>query len=284
MESRSSDTKRILIVDDDPDIHELLTKALRRKDWYLESAFDGVEGWTKFGASDWDLVITDVIMPGIDGMELLDLIRREKPDVPVVVMTVESTADKIVEAIREHAYSWFRKPFTTQAVVEMVESALAGRLRDDDIEVLSASERWVELRLRCDRDAGMRALHFVDEMEPDLPASERESVAMAFREILFNAMEHGGGNDPNVYVTITFIRADGALFFRVRDPGPGFSFDRLRHAAVSNPEDAPAEHVLNRMELGLRPGGFGILLTRSLVDELIYNEKGNEALLIKYLR
>ena len=276
--------KRILIVDDDPDVHSLLTKALQRPDRYLESAFNGVEGWTKLGASDWDLVITDVIMPGLDGMELLDLIHREKPTVPVVVMTVESTADKIVKAIRDNAYSWFRKPFTTAAVKEMVESALAGRRLDGDIEVISATVRWLELRLRCNRDAGMRALHFVDEMEPDLPESERESTALAFREILFNAMEHGGGNDPDVYVTITFIRADGALFFRVRDPGPGFSFERLSHAAVSNPTGSPAEHVLNRMEQGMRPGGFGILLTRALVDELIYNEKGNEALLIKYLR
>jgi len=113
---------------------------------------------------------------------------------------------------------------------------------------------------------------------------ERENMALAFREILLNAMEHGGGNDPNVHVTITFTRANGALLFLVRDPGPGFSFERLSHAAVSNPANSPAEHVMNRDERGMRPGGFGILLTRALVDELLYNEKGNEALLIKYLR
>jgi anti-sigma regulatory factor (Ser/Thr protein kinase) len=90
-------------------------------------------------------------------------------------------------------------------------------------------------------------------------------------------------NDPTVYVTVTYTRADGALLFRVRDPGPGFSFDKLMHAAVSNPADSPAEHALNRDKLGLRPGGFGILLTRAFVDELLYNERGNEALLIKYL-
>jgi anti-sigma regulatory factor (Ser/Thr protein kinase) len=79
------------------------------------------------------------------------------------------------------------------------------------------------------------------------------------------------------------MRADGALLFRVRDPGPGFSFDKLRHAALSSPADSPADHAVKRDKLGMRPGGFGILLTRSFVDELLYNEKGNEALLIKYL-
>ena len=85
-------------------------------------------------------------------------------------------------------------------------------------------------------------------------------------------------------VSGNYTLAAGVLLFRVRDPGPGFSFERLRHAAVLNPPDSPAEHLLNREALGMRPGGFGILMTRSMVDELLYNEAGNEALLIKYLR
>jgi DNA-binding response OmpR family regulator len=277
------EAQRILIVDDDPDVHRLLTKALEHTGRYLESAFDGLEGLKKFEDGHWDLVITDVIMDGMDGMELLKRVRSMRPETPVVVMTVDSTAEKIVSAIRSNAFSWFRKPFAAQEVRTMVESALAEARLKDDIEVLSASPRWLELRIRCDLETATRALHFVREMDPELPEAERETVAMAFREILFNAVEHGGGNDPRVYVTITYTRADGALLFRVRDPGPGFSFDKLRHAAVSNPADSPAEHAMNRDKLGMRPGGFGILLTRAMVDELLYNEKGNEALLIKYL-
>ncbi|MGD1069247.1 MAG: response regulator [Bryobacteraceae bacterium] len=280
----TSEAKRILIVDDDPDVHRLLTIALKDTGRYLESAFDGIEGLQKFEEGRWDLVVTDVIMPGMDGMELLGRVRRLRPETPVVVMTVDSTAEKIVTAIRDNAFSWFRKPFAAQSVRDMVDSALAAARLEDEIEVLSASPRWLELRLRCDREIAVRALHFVREMDPGLPEAERESVALAFREILFNAVEHGGGNDTNAYVTITYTRADRALLFRVRDPGPGFSLDNLTHAALSNPADSPAEHTMKRTELGMRPGGFGILLTRALVDELIYNEKGNEALLIKYLR
>jgi len=120
-------------------------------------------------------------------------------------------------------------------------------------------------------------------METGLPEADHEKVALAFREILFNAVEHGARCDPDSWVTVTYMRADGALLFRVRDPGPGFSFEQLRHAATSNPEESPAQHTANRDQLGMRPGGFGILLTSSLVDELIYNDKGNEAMLIKYL-
>ena len=277
------EAKRILIVDDDPDVHRLLTFALKDTGCYLESAFDGLEGLKKVEDAPWDLVITDVIMDGMDGLELLENVRRIRPEMPVVVMTVDSTAEKIVTAIRGNAFSWFRKPFEPQAVRDMVESALTASRLKADIEVLSASPRWLELRLRCDLETATRALQFVREMEPELPEAEREKVALAFREILFNAVEHGGGNDPNVHVTVTYMRADGALLFRVRDPGPGFSFDKLRHSALSNPADSPAEHTKNRDEMGMRPGGFGILLTRAFVDELLYNEKGNEALLIKYL-
>jgi CheY-like chemotaxis protein/anti-sigma regulatory factor (Ser/Thr protein kinase) len=282
--ANTPEVKRILIVDDDPDVHHLLAIALRDTGCHLEFATDGAEGLAKMVSGHWDLLITDVIMPGMDGMELLARVREIRPGMPVVVMTVASTADRIVSAIQDNAFSWFSKPFSGSAVREMVESALTASRREDDIEVLSASPRWLELRLRCDLETAMRALQFVREMEPDLPDGDRENVALAFREILFNAVEHGGGNDPNVHVTVTYTRADGALLFRVRDPGPGFSFDKLRHSALSNPDESPAEHVMNRDSMGMRPGGFGILLTRAFVDELLYNEKGNEALLIKYLR
>jgi DNA-binding response OmpR family regulator len=279
----TSEAKRVLIVDDDSDVHQFLTVALGEKDLYIESAFDGVEGLRKFEGSHWDLVITDVIMPNMDGLELLERISIMRSQTPVVVMTVDTTAEKIVAAIRENAFSWLRKPFTTEAARHMVDNALSATRFEEGIEVLSASPRWLELRLRCDMETANRALHFLHEMEYKLPEDDREAVAFAFREILFNAVEHGGGNDPNVRVTVTYTRASRAILFRVRDPGPGFSFERLRHAAVSNPVGSPIDHALAREELGMRVGGFGILLTRSLVDELIYNEKGNEALLIKYL-
>ena len=278
-----AEPKRILIVDDDPDVHQLLKIALRDTGTTLESAFDGIEGLKRVEEQHWDLVITDVIMPGLDGMALLERIRAIKPATRVVVMTVASTAEKIVTAIRDHAYSWISKPFTTEAVRSMVESALTTDIRDD-IEVLSASPRWLEVRLRCQLETAGRILHFVREMETGLPAEDRESVGTAFREILNNAIEHGGHNDPDACVTVTYIRAEHALLYRVRDPGAGFSFDKLRHAAVSNSPGEPLAHAGLREKMGMRPGGFGILITRALVDEMIYNEKGNEVLLIKYLR
>jgi anti-sigma regulatory factor (Ser/Thr protein kinase) len=116
-----------------------------------------------------------------------------------------------------------------------------------------------------------------------LPDVERDRVATAFREMLINAIEHGGRFDPTLYVEISYVRARHLVMCRVKDPGEGFSLEELQHAAIANPPDDPLHHLTHREAQGLRPGGFGLLLTRNLVDELIFAEKGNEVLLIKYL-
>lgn len=71
---------------------------------------------------------------------------------------------------------------------------------------------------------------------------------------------------------------------RVKDPGEGFSPEELQRAAVTSPETDLAAHAAVRTRQGLRAGGFGILLTEHVIDELIYGEKGNEVILLKYLK
>jgi DNA-binding response OmpR family regulator len=276
--------KRILIVDDDPDVHQLLIAALEAPDRQIESAADGLAGLRCIQAAPYDLVMTDVNMPGIDGMELLERIGNLRPDTRVLVMTVANTPENVIRAIRERAFSYFSKPFTINAVIEMVERALSSTASGNDIEVLSARPNWLELRLRCKMETADRILQFLREMGIGLPPAEQEHIATAFREILFNAIEHGGGSDPDKSVKVTYVRTERAILYLIRDPGKGFSFQKLAHAAVANPLDSPFEHTEVRERLGMRPGGFGIFMTRELVDELIYNEAGNEVLLIKYLR
>ena len=72
------------------------------------------------------------------------------------------------------------------------------------------------------------------------------------------------------------------LMFRIADPGPGFSFEGLSHAAVGQPESEPIAHMSVREERGIRAGGFGILMTKAAADELLYNEAQNEVMFVKY--
>src|SRR5262249_29572211 len=112
---------------------------------------------------------------------------------------------------------------------------------------------------------------------------EKEDVIAAFQEILLNAMEHGGHFDPSQYLEVAFVRARRMMLCLVKDPGQGFSIEVIRHVtAITSPTDL-FSHMSVREALGLRPGGFGVMLAKKLVDELIYNEQGNNVLLVKYL-
>ncbi len=135
----------------------------------------------------------------------------------------------------------------------------------------------------CEVQAVERIQGFLMRLKADLSEEVRDSVGRAFRELLYNAVEWGGQLDPNRKVRISYLRARRMLLYRIADPGPGFRLESLTHAAVSNPPDKPFEHMRVREEKGLRAGGFGILMTQAIVDELLYNEARNEVVFGKYL-
>jgi anti-sigma regulatory factor (Ser/Thr protein kinase) len=124
---------------------------------------------------------------------------------------------------------------------------------------------------------------FMRQIRIDLPEDEREGVAQAFRELLMNAVEWGGGLDPTRRVRISLLRTPRMLQYRVSDPGPGFRPEDLPHAAISNAPGDVFSHDLVRQQKGLRPGGLGLMMVRAIADELLYNEKHNEVIFIKYL-
>ena len=120
-------------------------------------------------------------------------------------------------------------------------------------------------------------------LETDLAPEMRESVAYAFRELLLNAVEWGGRLDPTRKVRVSYLRAKRMILYRIADPGQGFAIDDLPHAAIGQPGDNPIQHMQVREEKGIRPGGFGLLMVRASVDELLYNEQRNEVVFVKYL-
>jgi anti-sigma regulatory factor (Ser/Thr protein kinase) len=165
----------------------------------------------------------------------------------------------------------------------MVQQALDAESWKDDIRVVSAHPEWVSMDVRCKLDAADRTTQFLRELQADLPQQTRDDVGVAFRELLMNAIEHGGKYDARKRVRASLLRTSRSVIVHIHDPGSGFSLDFLPHAAISNPAGAPTRHVEIRAEKGQRPGGFGILMSRNLVDDLLYNERGNAVLFVKYL-
>lgn len=151
------------------------------------------------------------------------------------------------------------------------------------IEVRSSDPRWIGLTIAPEMELRRRIADFFRSQLDDLPADLCDKLALAFEELLGNSIEHGAGLGPQRGIDIGYIRTSRMLLFHVRDAGRGFSLESVPHAAVNNPPEDPLKHAAYRSAMGLRPGGFGILLVKQIADELIYNEHGNAALLVKYL-
>jgi len=272
-----------LVVDSGPEVNDLVDEVLMSEGWSIKRVPDNQAAL--FSAVEpFNLIITGAKTHGPEDLELLRKIRRVRPHQRLIILTEQWTPGDVIAAMREGAFSYLSAPFERHSMVELVRQALDSPCWDDGIEILSATPTWVSLMARCDRVTADRLVQFLRGVrEPDLPEPDRENVIYAFREILLNAMEHGCKFDPNQYVEISFLRTRRAVACRVKDPGEGFSLEEVRHAAINSPAGDFFSHIAVREEQGLRPGGFGVMMAKRLVDELIYNEQGNDVLLVKYL-
>jgi len=278
----AADGRRILLVDDDRALRFALSALLKEAGHLVDTAGDGPEALTLLEDRRFDIVLLDIGLPSMSGLDVLARARALAVPPLVIMMTADDTSETLLESVRRQAYRYLRKPFPPSTIVEVVNDAV-GPATALSFEVVSARPEWLELVAPCTLEMVERIQSFVMHLDAQLPEDVREAVAQAFRELLTNAIEWGGKFDPNRKVRISCVRAKKMLFYRIQDPGEGFDIDGLRHAAISNPTDDPIRHLIVREQKGLRPGGFGLAMTRSLVDELIYNESRNEVIFVKYL-
>jgi DNA-binding response OmpR family regulator len=275
--------QRILVVDDNRELQNLVRTALEHKGYDVLVSYDAVHGLDIVAGGKIDVALIDVMMPGMDGLTMLSRLREHNENLRVIIMTALNTPETAISALRDHACDLLSKPFGIQQLLSAVETALELNPPDVHIEVLSAHPEWIELRVPCDPAAIDPLERLMNQLKTDLPRETRESVTYAFREMLRNAIEYGGKNDPSQCVEVSYLRTPRIILYRIKDPGDGFRLESLRHAAILNPQGDPLRHEHVRAEQGLRPGGFGILIARNMVDEMIYNERHNEVVLIKYL-
>lgn len=274
--------RTVLVVDHDHQIEALLLRVLAPKTWAIQHAVDNRAAFLLAQRKTFDLILTSQNTSGREDIELLRKIRRVRPHTRLIILTDQSTPADVVESMREHAFSYFSKPFSMDALALMIRMAIEDPCWDDGIDIISATPEWIRVFARCDLKTADRVLQFFDEIA-ELPNPEKHAVGMAFREMLLNAIEHGGKFDPSKQVEIGYVRARHMVTCRITDPGDGFTLDEIPHAAVANPSDDPVRHIEYRESQGMRPGGFGVLLAQKLVDELIYGQQGNDVLLVKYI-
>jgi CheY-like chemotaxis protein len=275
--------KRILVADDDLTTRNWLAGVLRAEKFRVSTAPDGASAWKKIQKFRFDLVLLDIWMPKMNGLDMLTAMREKKRRPKVIVITSDDSPATLLRAIREHAYQYISKPIARDVLINKVHDSLGKKSRVAPIKVISARPEWVELLVPCSLDAAARLEAFMAQLDTGLPDEVRLPMGHAFHELLMNAIEWGGKLDPKRKVRISYLRAKRMLLYRIADPGPGFKFTDLDHAAINYDVDEPMKHGDVREQKGLRPGGFGLVMVKANVDELLYNEAQNEVVFVKYL-
>jgi len=119
--------EKILVVDDEPSLREVLSIMLKRAGYFVTSVTDGEEAVELVQKEIFDLVITDLRMPKIDGMEVLKAVKSASPETVVLIITAFATADSAVEAMKHGAYDYLTKPFQVDEVQLIIRNALEKR-------------------------------------------------------------------------------------------------------------------------------------------------------------
>jgi len=274
--------KRALLIDPEPTLAGIVSRVLKPEEWMIFYVPDNVTALELAKHQSFSIVVTGVKTSGLADLELLSQIRRTHPHIRFIILADKTTPSDLLAAMRERAFSCLSKDYSSHLLAHIVWMATLEPAWDDGIELLSASPEWISVAARCEIRTAHRLLQFFREMS-DLPEREKEEVAMAVRELLLNAMEHGGKFDPSEYVELDYIRTTRTVLCRIKDSGQGFSLDEIQHAAATDPVHHPIRHLKVREARGMRLGGYGVLLARHFADEVVYNENGTQVLLAKYL-
>src|ERR1700760_422312 len=274
---------RVLIIDSQTPVGHQVGDLLTSAGLSVEYAAGHIDALHRLRCRMFSVIITrgDGVIE--EALALIQEMRLIRPHLKCIVLAPYSTPDEVIAALRARVFGCFTPPFDAHSIFCVARNAATGNESNEDIEVLSARPGWVAVRVNCRLATAERLMSFAREFAAQLPETARQEIMLALREILINAMEHGARFNPDQVVEVNAIRTARPMTFRVRDPGAGFRKDTLAHAAIANPPGDPTAHLSKREQQGMRAGGYGMLLAAGTVDELIYNETGNEVILIKYL-
>lgn len=289
---------RVLIVDDSATDRRLAGGLLEKAGVYeLIFAHDGREAMTEIAMHSPQVVVTDLHMPNMDGLELVKAAREEYPLIPVIIMTSKGSEEVATEALQRGAASYVPKRLLAQQLLEVVERAISTGAEDRSLARLMTAVEQTHTTFTLENDLEMIAtvVSYLVKQTRELGVCDDHDqlrVGMALDEALLNAYYHGNLEvssdlrevDHRAYYQLADerrcqspwqerrIRVEARLsaaeaVFEVSDEGEGFD-----PAALPDPTD-PANLD--------RPCGRGVLLMRTFMDDVHYNDRGNAVTMVK---
>jgi DNA-binding response OmpR family regulator len=218
------------------------------------------------------------MLPDINGF---DVCRRLRTDpvtmmIPVVMLTALNDVQHRVHGFRVGANAYVTKPYGVDDLFDAISAARAWRTSMEQRAL--QGEIHVELNSEITFLKDLNDFLMLVYQATPLLHEQVMQLRQAVMEMAHNAIEWGNLHQSDRLVNLTYRIYDDRLEIVVRDQGPGFDRTQLPHAAIA---DDPFTHLDVREKLGLRAGGFGLLICQGMVDEMGYNDIGNEVTLIK---
>jgi DNA-binding response OmpR family regulator len=270
--------RTVLIVDDERDTNDMLAAMVQTRDFRPIQLFSGSQVLAAVREHGPDLILLDLMLPDMDGFVICESLKRNRETnlIPVVMVTALHGAKHRTDGVRVGANAYVTKPFVPDQLFTAIDTALDWR-REHESRGITGE---IHFDVRSESSYLQQANDLLADLYAHTSLTERQikDLRQAVMEMGGNAIEWGHRKNAELVLQITYRIDPEAVTLIIGDQGPGFNPQKLPHAAS---EDDPIGHLDVRNELGLREGGFGIMLARGLVDEFRYNDKGNEVTLIK---
>ena len=267
-----------LVVEDDPDQADLLARILAHRAFEVRTAPSGREGLELARSGCPDVVLLDLMLPDTTGFDVCRDLRSDPATMltPVIMITALGDQANRTRGFRVGATAYVTKPYGPDDLFDAVDAARAWRDRMDR----GAMQGEIHVELNSEMPFLQEVNDFLLNLRLARPLTEAQlfGLRQALMEMGQNAIEWGNRHRSEELVQVTYRVFADRVEVVIRDQGEGFDPNDLAHAAST---DDPIAHMDIREKLGLREGGFGLLISRGLVDDLRHNERGNEVTLIK---
>lgn len=278
------DERSLLLVEDDEGLRILLRRYLDSLEEFQTLEAAAVEEARKIleGPQPLDIVVSDIRLPDGTGEELLQWAREEGIAVPFILMTAYHSFERAVEAYQLGAVRYLIKPFDLKTFHVAIEETLdLGSVLDSAMGRLQgAGPGWVKIAGPSTENAAERIREFIAALSSmRLSKKEVADLRLAVEEMVQNAVEWGNRSDPERIITISYALFSDRVLVMICDEGEGFN-----PSSLPDPRHDPLGHLRARLASGKRIGGYGITLTREMVDDVMYSERGNVVLLTKYAK
>ena len=271
-----------LVIVENDELNESICDCLSEVDFDCVQAFSGHEG-VEFVRTQQErpgLVVIDGSLEDMHSFQCCACIKLH-PDmnmVPVIMLLEQPIEEIPLQGLRIEAESYLRQPLSTTTLskqaVELVRETRKQRASGRSFHIALTFESNLKLLDQVNVVLN-RALQ-----NTKLNDVEEQKIKYVTQEMGRNAIEWGNRNATDFKVRLILCIEKDRFWARIIDEGEGFDPNDIPHAA--DPED-PIAHLGLRQQLGMRDGGFGILVAREFMDEVAYNETGNEVLIVKYL-